>query len=305
MGIPTYDQILLPLLKELSDGRERSMRELREAVAKTIGITEPERRVLLPGGTGFMFDNRVGWARTYLKKAGLVELPKKGFAQITEKGRELLARNPSVLGIDDLMVFPEFKEFVGHSNLGSSAETSKHIETIENATPEERLQSSFAEIQTSLRDDILKRLHACSPEFFELLVLDVLVKMGYGGSLGEAQHVGRSGDGGIDGLIKADPLGLNQIYVQAKRWVNKNVGRPDIQGFVGALEEHGARQGVFITTSEFTCEASDYANRITQKRVILINGQELADLMIRFGVGVTVRQTFQFLEVDSDYFAEG
>jgi restriction system protein len=301
MSIPDYQTLMLPLLKEVSDGREHSFPSIVDALAAEFKLTEYERRELLPSGGQFVFNNRVGWARTYMKKAGLLSAPKRGVVQITERGLGVL-RDKKPINNKTLRGFPEFVEFQS-----KSADTKESVETTaaaEQLDPRENIEEGYQRIRKQLSAELLKQIKECSPQFFERLVLDLLLKMGYGGSrrdLGEV--VGKSGDGGVDVEIKEDKLGLDTVYIQAKRWSDGQVGSKEIQSFVGALHGKKARKGVFITTSGFSKPAEEYALKI-QDKVVLINGPALADLMIEHGVGVSTDVSYDIKKIDSDYFTE-
>jgi restriction system protein len=300
MTIPDFQTIMLPLMELARDGKERSLAEIRDSLSVVFGLSQEELSTLLPSGTQPIFNNRVAWASIYLQRAGLLRRPKRGCYQITERGHEVLNENPQKININFLDKFPEFVEF-RETKKGESA-VAAIIEPSE-TNPEEALESAFQELQHALASDILQSVKDCSPQFFERLVIDVLVKMGYGGSRKEAgQAIGKAGDEGIDGIIKEDKLGLDIIYIQAKRWGNP-VGRPEIQKFVGALHGQRARKGIFITTSNFTRDALDYVKNIESK-IILIDGALLAELMIEHNVGVTTVASYEIKKIDSDYFIE-
>ena len=297
MAIPDYQTIMLPLLKFAGDGQEHSLRETIDFLAHEFNLSDEERKEFLPSGSQATFDNRVGWARTYMKKAGLLESTRRGYFCITAPGKKILAQNPQKINVKFLKQFPEFVEFQKPKKKGEI--DSPPIEI----TPEESLEAAYQELQDSLADELLYTIKTCSPEFFERLVIDVLIKMGYGGSRKEAgQAVGKTSDGGIDGIIKEDKLGLDIIYIQAKRWEGV-VGRPEIQKFAGALQGQRARKGIFITTSTFTKDALNYVENIDTK-IILIDGQRLAELMIAFNVGANTTAIYEVKKIDSDYFIE-
>lgn len=306
MAIPDYQTVMLPLLKFASDGRTHTFREAVEHLAGEFGLSPQERSELLPSGRQALFTNRVGWASFYLKKAGLLEKkPHRGAFSVTARGREVIAHNPDRIDNEFLERFPEFVEFRNQSRRtrenGTVPVTGATTQPVE--TPEEALESAYQTIRQGLAQELLARVQACSPEFFERLVVELLVKMGYGGSRRDAgERIGQSGDGGIDGIIKEDRLGLDVIYIQAKRWQG-SVGRPEIQKFVGALQGQRARKGVFITTSSFTGEAAEYASRIDTK-VVLLDGNAIANLMIDFDVGVAAGTPYIVKRIDSDYFEE-
>lgn len=303
MPIPDYQSVMLPLLRFLDDGGEHSLREAIDSLAEQFDLTEAERAEMLPSGQQATFNNRVGWARTYLKKAGLVESTRRGFFRISARGREVLLGSPTRINVGFLEQFSEFMEFRGTRREKSPTEEARSGDAIAQ-TPEELLEGAYQRLREGLAAEILQTTKSCSPAFFERLVVDLLVKMGYGGSRREAgQALGRSGDGGIDGIIKEDKLGLDIIYIQAKRWEG-SVGRPEVQKFAGALQGQRARKGIFLTTSAFTKEAADYAAVIDTK-IILIDGVQLAELMIDHGVGVATQATYEVKRIDSDYFTEG
>ena len=302
MAIPDYQTCMLPLLRLLGDGQEHSLRDAEEALAANFKLTETERAELLPSGQQGIFKNRIGWARTYLKKAGLLEAPKRGVFKITDRGSRTLASNPGRIDGKYLEQFKEFTEFREASRTAAgNADLPEALSPT--ATPEEVIEIAHQGLREQLGQELLARILGCSPTFFEQLVVELLVKMGYGGSRRDAgERIGQTGDGGIDGIIKEDRLGLDTIFIQAKRWQG-TVGRPEIQKFVGALQGQRARKGVFITTSNYTAEAVDYVARIDTK-VVLIDGKQLASLMIDFDVGVSVAASYIVKRVDSDYFEE-
>jgi restriction system protein len=312
MAIPDYQTIMLPLLRLAADRREHTKRELEAQLAAHFGLTESERATLLPSGRQRLFDNRVGWARTYLKQAGLLEAVRRGVIRITERGAGLLSRNLQQIDNDLLDEFPEFTEFKSRTRPRSAqeeVETPEPTDAIravdQTLTPDEQIRNGYRALRANLASELLDRVLKASPGFFERLVVELLVAMGYGGTEEDAASVvGRSGDGGIDGIIKEDRLGLDNIYLQAKRWApHHTVGSPEVRQFAGALQEHRARKGVFITTSTFSREAVESA-RASQTTIVLINGAELAQLMLEFGVGVSVEDTIRLLKVDEDYFEE-
>ncbi len=300
MTVPSFQNLMLPLLNILGDQREHTLGEVIDALAVRLDLSEDERRALLASGKQSRFDNRVGWARTYLKKAGLLESTGRGRFRITERGLHVLRDNPREISVRFLKQFPEFLEFQSVSRRGARDEGEETIEL--NQTPEEVLESSYQNLRLNLAQDLLERVKNSSPRFFENLVIDLLVAMGYGGSRQDAEAVGRSGDGGIDGIIKEDKLGLDVVYVQAKKWEG-TVGRPTVQAFAGSLEGQRARKGVLITTSQFSPEAKEYVNRI-EKRIVLMDGEQLAQFMIDHNLGVTEVASYVVKKVDLDYFGE-
>jgi restriction system protein len=300
VSIPDYETLMGPMLRiaYASKGKEVSLPETVEQLAAEYKLTEAERRELLPSGGTFKFSSRVSWARTYLQKAGLLEATRRGYFRITQRGIEVLNKKPERVDNRLLFQFPEFREFQGKKK------TKKRNGASSSETPIESIATQYEQIRVALSSELLERVKKCSPQFFERLVILMLVRMGYGGSLKDAgQAVGRTGDGGIDGVIREDKLGLDNIYIQAKRWTDKPVGSPDIDQFAGALSKKKATKGIFITTSTFTKDAlasvRDYSSRI-----ILIDGSTLADYMIDHSVGVSVASVYEIKKVDTDFFEE-
>jgi restriction system protein len=304
MAVPTFQEIMLPYLQILGDGQAHRHAEIMVQLATYFGLTDEDLRELLPSGRQSRFTNRAGWARTYLTKAGLVEPIVRGTHRITQDGLDLLQQNPSHIDMKLLERFPKYVEFRNKTNQAEEPiEIASENEREVTGTPEETLELSFQRLNQSLAEDILEYVKSCSYTFFERLVIDLLLAMGYGGNRRDAgQAIGQSGDGGVDGIIKEDRLGLDAIYIQAKRWEG-SIGRPELQRFAGALEGVRARKGVFITTSYFTKDAIDYVSR-TEKKIVLIDGEQLAQLMIDFGVGVAERATYVVKRIDEDYFTE-
>lgn len=307
MAIPDYQTLMLPLLKQLADGKEHRLQELRENIASEFRLSQQELEELLPSGTSRVFYNRLGWAQTYLKKAALLENPERGVWIITERGKQILKEAPTQIDANYLGRFNEFREFVsgiGQVDMSVAVQPTKSLPETRRDTPEEMLETAHKTLRDGLAKDLLGIIKGNSAEFFEQLVVDLLVRMGYGGSRREAGlAVGKSGDEGIDGIIKEDRLGLEAIYIQAKRWTEKPIGRPDVQGFVGALQGKRAKKGIFITTSYFTREAQEYVEHLDTK-VILIDGKRLTDLMIETNVGVVPVAAYEVKKIDSDYFSE-
>lgn len=302
MAIPDYQTLMLPLLRFASDEKEHSLREATDVLSSEFNLTQEETEELLPSGRKSIIYDRVGWARTYLGQAKVLESTRRGFFKISKRGIDLLAQNLQTVNDKTLQQFSEFREFISRKSKKSNKVIIESNNQIQN-TPEESLEMAYQTIQNALGTEILEKVKSCSPSFFERLVVELLVKMGYGGTLQDAgRAIGKSGDGGIDGIIKEDRLGLDVIYLQAKRWEG-NVSRPEIQKFAGALLGNQARKGVFITTSDFTKEAKDYVKTISSN-IILINGEELAELMIDYNVGVSVATTYEIKKIDSDYFSE-
>ncbi|WKA56976.1 restriction endonuclease [Planococcus shenhongbingii] len=301
MTIPGYQEFMYPFLKMLEDGQEHSLRESYNRLADEFNLTEQEREELLPSGKQRILHNRVGWTRTYLKKAGLLNTIRPGIFVITERGRKVLA-DPNVTSIDNafLMQFQEFRLF---KNKGED-ESNLVVSPVKNeSTPLEEIERNYKVLKEEAKEDLLDKVMNGTPLFFEKLVVDLLVAMGYGGTMKDAgQAIGRSGDEGIDGIIKEDILGLDMIYLQAKRWEN-TVTRPELQKFSGSLDGKRARKGVFITTSTFSDGAKEYVQMI-DKKIILIDGDALTEFMFTYNIGVSHEETFVIKKVDEDYFGE-
>ena len=303
MAIPDYQSLMLPLLKFIAEKNKTTLKESVDYLSTIFKLTQDERSTLLPSGNQEIILNRTGWARTYLKKAGLLSSPQRGVFEITERGKDLLKENPPAINVKLLKRYPEFVEFQSPSNNDDNSEASPSITATNDRTPEELLLGSVQELKFALLDDMIEKIKSCSPQFFERLVVDVLVRMGYGGSRKEAgKAIGQSGDEGIDGIINEDRLGLDVIYIQAKRWEG-NVSRPEIQKFAGALQGKRARKGIFITTSDFTAEAKDFVKNIDAK-IILISGRQLADLMWEHNVGASSAAVYEVKRLDLDFFTE-
>ena len=309
MAIPKFHEYFLPVLKVLADGQEHAMSSISEKVASAAGLTEADCSKLLSSGTQTVHFNRVSWARTYLKKAGLVSSPRRSHIVITAAGKQLLHSNPKTLTLRDLDMYPSFLAFRTAHKDESKKKPAKHVENTEiadDATPSEKFDAAYQELRTTLKNELLETIMQCSPFFFEKLVVGLLINLGYGGSRQEAgKAFAKSNDEGVDGVIKEDKLGLDLVYVQAKRWQPDNkVSRPEVQKFAGALQGKKTKKGVFITTSSFTKEAKTYASDIDSK-IILIDGDGLTDYMIDSDTGVTTKETYELKEIDSDYFEEG
>ena len=296
MAIPDYQQIMLPLLKFAGDKEEHTTREVTDHISKFFKLNENEKKELLSSGQQTIIYNRVGWARTYLKKSGLLESTRRGYFRITKSGLEVLERNPPEIDVKYLEQFPEFADF----------KTSKRQKKQEHLplTPLEMIEDGYEKINSELAQELLRLVKNSQPDFFEKLVVDLLLKMGYGGSLREAgMAIGKIGDEGIDGIIKEDKLGLDNIYIQAKKWEG-TVGRPEIQKFVGALKGRKAKKGIFITSSNFSENAKDYAERIDDPRLVLIDGEQLGELLIDNTIGVSTITTYRIKKIHMDYFSE-
>lgn len=301
MAIPDFQSLMLPLLKFSSDQKDHLTREAVDALALHFNLSDEEKNQLLPSGTQAVFVNRVGWAKSYLKQAGLLEYPRRGYSNITSRGLEVLKQQPAFINIKFLEQFPEFMQSrnSGKEGIDQPIVTNDVAEK----TPEELLEAGYKTLRASLANELLQQIKACTPYFFEKLVVELLVKMGYGGSIEDAGRViGKSGDEGIDGIINEDKLGLDVIYLQAKKWEG-SVSRPEIQKFAGALLGQKAKKGVFITTSAFTKEAREFAAKVDSK-IVLIDGDMLAQLMMDHGLGVSTAAIYEIKRIDSDYFTE-
>jgi len=307
MAVPDYQSLMLPLLRFTGEKKdETSTGEVVEVLAKELGLSEEDLKQMLPSGIQSTFFNRVGWASTYMKKAGLLEATRRGYYRITARGQELLKKQPKTINVKLLKQYPEFLEFqqLKGTRSGDKVSSSVDIPDISSATPSEALETAYENLRDELADELLSRLKEASPSFFERIVVELLVKMGYGGSRADAgKAIGRSGDGGIDGIIKEDKLGLDVVYVQAKRWDNNPVGRPDVMQFAGALQAQKANKGIFITTSRFTDDARGYVLQIGSK-IVLIDGEQLTNLMIENDVGVSTVSLYPVKKIDADYFDE-
>jgi restriction system protein len=306
MPIPDYQTLMRPLLDLLSDGVERSNSELREGVAGRFKLSEDELRELVPSGQKPLFNDRLSWATSYLTQAGALTRVRRGVYRINKRGLSLLRDNPKRVDVSVLDQFPEFQAFRARAAAGSGSAKKPGGKRggDDEATPEESLETAFHRLRSTIETELLQQVKTASPSFFERLVVELLVAMGYGGTLKDAgRAIGRSGDGGIDGIIKEDRLGLEVIHIQAKRWDDKTVGRPDVQSFAGSLDGVRAKKGIFITTSSFSADARAYVDRI-DKRIVLIDGDQLSSLMYDFGIGVTGTATYAVKRVDSDFFGE-
>lgn len=302
MAIPDFQSVMRPVLQAVGDGVPLPLSALRVRIADVFQLTEEERKERLPSGNQTVINNRVGWARTYLNKAGLLTIPSKGMVQITDRGREALASGPVRITVSWLKQFPEFADF--HTAKPQVPDAAAVADgDLAETTPDEQLAAAYQALQQSLADELLAQVRAATPGFFEQVVVDLMIAMGYGGSRKEAGKATQlTNDDGIDGIIKEDKLGLDVIYLQAKRWAN-TVHRPEIDKFIGALTRKRARKGVFITTSDFSNGAKDAALGLDIK-VVLIDGIELARLMVEHNLGVSVKQVYEVKQIDSDYFSE-
>jgi restriction system protein len=300
MAVPDFQSFFKPLLEVAADGQEHSLREARTIIAEQMQLSADDLKELLPSGTQSRFDNRVAWAKSYFVQAKVLESTRRAHFRITDRGRDLLSQGYDRIDVKVLNQYPEFVEF--HAGKPGKESTTDEPET-QDETPEESLQKAYLSIRSDLVGEILRRVKDNSSQFFEHLVVDLMLALGYGGSRADAgRSIGRSGDEGIDGIIKEDRLGLDVIYLQAKRW-DGTVGRPEIQKFVGALHGKRAKKGVFITTGTFSLDASTYVESIDPK-VILIDGRTLAELMIDHSLGVSTSVNYEIKRIDTDYFEE-
>lgn len=300
MAIPDFQSIMRPLLEHLADGQIKKNRQTNEYLANHFKLTDEELSQLLPSGYARIFDNRIGWAKTHLKKAGLIEAPGRGQYRITQRGLDALKEGTKKINLNYLRQFDDYKNFKAGSTTDKGAPAQDKDEEL---TPSEYIEIGYQKVRDELEQELIKQIKAASPAFFENLVVELLVAIGYGGSRKDAgETLGKSGDGGVDGVIKEDRLGLDVIYLQAKRWEG-TVGRPEIQKFAGALQGHKAKKGIFLTTSSFSADARAYVDSLGS-RIVLIGGEKLAALMIDAGVGVSKIATYDIKAIDSDYFEE-
>ena len=300
--VPQYHTLMLPLLKVMSGGAEMTTNQMRDAVADRLDLTPEALSQRLPSGSQTAFDNRMGWARTYLFKAGLLERPRRATYVISQSGKDLMMNPPDAIDPEFLRSYGQFNDFISATR--DSKEALSGSEGVDGSlTPEEQIEKGVRSIQKELQEEVLERVRQLPPEGFEQLVLRLLVGMGYGGSMADVQGVARGADGGVDGVVNQDHLGLDRIYIQAKRWEG-SVGRPVIQGFVGALAGVGASKGVIMTTSTFAQPAQDYVRTLTDRRIILVDGQRMSELMLKHGIGVSTKQIFVIQRMDEDFFLE-
>ena len=300
--LPKYNELMLPVLKVLQDKGAQSNHELRDALIVSLQIPDELLEHRLPSGNQRVFDGRVGWARTYLSKAKLITRPKRATVEITEAGKDLLKEGLSVIDVAILRRYEGFKEFQARTKEDQSEVEISGNDSV-GTTPEEQIEKGILQIKRDLLDEVLQRIKKLPPEGFEQLVLRLLVGMGYGGSMADVQGVSRGADGGVDGVVNQDHLGLDRIYIQAKRWEG-SVGSPVIQGFAGALDIVGAKKGVIMTTSNFSKPAEESVIKINDKRIILVDGRRMTELMLKHGIGVSTKQTFVIQRMDEDFFLE-
>jgi len=302
---------MLPVLQVLEGGQPLAVNQIREQTAKRLHLSDEDLSELTPSGKKTLIQDRIAWTLTYLKQASVIDRPKRGVYKINSRGRDILSHEPNRVDNSTLEQFPEFQDFLSRSNKATvdrpPGDRRKGDDLADSRnTPEESLEAAYQRLRGAIEADLLKQVREAPPEFFERLVVELLVKMGYGGSLRDAgKAVGKSGDGGIDGIIKEDRLGLDVIHIQAKRWNGeRTVGRPEIQGFAGSLDGVRAKKGIFLTTASFSAEARDYVGRI-DKRIVLIDGDELSTLMYEYGIGVSRTAEYEVKHIDADYFGEG
>lgn len=304
MAIPDYQSCMRPLLKAVEDGQTYKFNDLVDKLADEFQLTDEEKNELIPSGVQTVINSRVGWARTYLVKAQCLETPKKGMVKIAERGKKLLTDYPDKISTKDLQQFEEFVDFVSSSKK-SNKQQETEVVSQQTMTPEEAIDYGTKMLNQDLASDLLSKILSKDDKFFEVLVVQLLEKMGYGGDFEDSSDVvGKTGDGGIDGIIKEDKLGFDTIYIQAKRYTDASVGRPELQKFSGALAGKNATKGVFITTSKFADTAREYVKTLYNQKIILIDGKKLCELMIEYNLGVATNKTIEIKKIDSDFFDE-
>lgn len=307
MPVPEFYHFIRPALEAHADGEVREMHSVRSEVVAKMQLSPEDEAELTASGNATKAYDRTQWALTYLRAARLLEQPKRGTNRITDRGREFLKTAPITIRPEDLRQFEEFRQFEkpkAKAPTSSTPLTEAPTPPISSVTPEEALESSYSTLRSQLATDVLERVKSMTPAFFERLIVDLMLRLGYGGPSGDGRVLGRSGDGGVDGVINQDKLGLEKIYLQAKRYTNGTVGSPEVQGFAGALMGHGARKGVFITTSSFSNAARAYVAGLTEYKISLIDGLELASLMIDHDLGVALARRYDVKRIDSDFFTE-
>lgn len=304
MAIPDYQSCMRPLLKAVEDGQTYKFKDLVDKLADEFQLTDEEKNELIPSGVQTVINSRVGWARTYLVKAQCLETPKKGMVKIAERGKKLLTDYPDKISTKALQQFEEFVDFVSSSKK-SNKQQETEVVSQQTMTPEEAIDYGTKMLNQDLASDLLSKILSKDDKFFEVLVVQLLEKMGYGGDFEDSSDVvGKTGDGGIDGIIKEDKLGFDTIYIQAKRYTDASVGRPELQKFSGALAGKNATKGVFITTSKFADTAREYVKTLYNQKIILIDGKKLCELMIEYNLGVATNKTIEIKKIDSDFFDE-
>ena len=306
MPVPNYQELMLPILRRLADGDDWETSKLREILAKDLELSEEDLRERIPSGTATRFAKNLDWSRHYLKRARVLEAPRRAVARITPRGRELLDEGRIDIDVSVLQRYPEFTDFRSKERSPSSApagevESDELRSAVEELNPEDAVREHYLRHRARVTDELLERILEQQDDFFEVLVVRLMENLGYAGEDGRAIHLGRSKDGGVDGVVTPDRLGLENVYLQAKKWGANSVGRPDVQAFSGSLDMYGASKGVFITTSSFTKDAEQYVERI-QKTIILIDGERLVDLMYDVGLGVSTQDTIELKQLDSDFF---
>jgi restriction system protein len=302
MSVPDFQSIMLPLMKAISDGKVHEVKLIKPILVKEFKLTEEDLKVMLPSGRAHLFDNRLGWANTFLKKAGLIKSGERGKLQITDEGLKMLAGKPDKIKISMLKKYESFNVF--QTMKKDSNPEPDHKTEDDKISPEEKMDEGYTQYSNEIKAEILQRVIACSPAFFESLVVDLLINMGYGGSRKDAgEALGRTGDGGIDGIIKEDKLGLDTIYIQAKKYDKTSIPISDVRDFAGSLLSKKARKGIFITTSTFPQSAYDFAKNIEPK-IVLINGDELVTYMYQYNIGVNVKSVYEIKHIDNDYYEE-
>jgi restriction system protein len=306
MAVPDYQSLMLPLLQCASEGKEVKTADCVNAIANKLKLSEADIEELLPSGKQTLISNRTFWAKSYLTKAGLLESTRRGYIKITSRGLSVLDKNPRRIDNETLSQFPEFLSWQEKSRSSLGNDNIKKTDDEQGiASPEEKMEQAYATLKAQLKAEILESLYSVSPSMFERIIIDLLIAMGYGGGrLEMGKALGKTGDGGVDGVIKEDELGLDVVYIQAKKYKpDSSIGRPDIQAFVGSLEGFNATKGVFVTTSSFANTVHEYVQKI-HKRIVLIDGNDLAELMIRHNVGVRIKDVYDLKKLDEDYFVE-
>ena len=308
MAVPKYNEFFSPVLRALEDGQIKRALEIRKYALNYLNVSEEDRKQMLPSNTQRLVDNRATWAITYLCKANLIERVAKGKYKITNTGIQVLHEKKDHVELKDLYQFDSFRQFINTDTLSEEKKDLSQpsvLEDLQEGTPQDNLNASMEQINKELAANLLSEIMERSPAFFEKMVVQLLLKMGYGSALEDGFVTGCSGDEGIDGIIREDKLGFSSIYIQAKRWAeDKAIGRPEIQKFVGALAGQGAQKGLFITTGTFTKEARSYVEKQLSTKVVLVDGEKLAKLMIEYNLGVSVETVYTIKKIDTDFFSE-
>ena len=308
MAVPKYNEFFSPVLRALETGEIKHVSEIRKFALDYLNVSEEDRKALLPSNTQLLVDIRVNWSITYLRKANLIERVARGKYKVTNTGLRVLHAMKDHVELKDLYQFDSFRQFI---NTDTMSEEKKDLskpsvlEDLQEGTPQDNLNASMEQINKELSANLLSEIMERSPAFFEKMVVQLLLKMGYGSALEDGFVTGCSGDEGIDGIIREDKLGFSSIYIQAKRWAeDKAIGRPEIQKFVGALAGQGAQKGLFITTGTFTKEARSYVEKQLSTKVVLVDGEKLTKLMIEYNLGVSVETVYTIKKIDTDFFSE-